>query len=780
LKIKIHFKSLNLRSYLKTIVVLIFLVLTTGFEVQAQQNATLRVLVTSKNEGTPVIAATLILKSETTGDTLKVGVTNRDGFFEFNKLNEGSYILQISFVGYQTFQQTVTLRNGEIKVYRPELAEATELLDEVIVGGRRPIRREAGKQTITAVDLANVPTPGPSGDLTAYLQTLPGVVTTGDRGGELFIRGGTPAQNIILVDNMPIIKPFHISNFFSAFPEEIVGSIDLYAGGFDAKYIGATSSALDVGLRQGNMRQYSTKASVSPYLASVIAEGPLAKDKVSLMAMGRHSLIEETGEQLSGEDIPLLFYDLMGKLSIKWPGFTCSFTGMHTYDRGEINPVRDVSLTWTNTTLGTRCLGFSEELQHSTDITIGFTNFDSSEEGLDNTKRESGIRMGYLRLNNSVGIGAVPINYGFNLDFITYEAQLDERFAQQSSAGQVRFAGLASDFNELVTNFSGYISFEFTPLENVILTTGLASQIQLVEKGPTIEPRLRMTWRPDGTDKQEFSFSGGRYFQLQEAISDERDAATVFYVYTPVASGNPQEITDLPEAWHGIAGYTRRFGDKLQASVEAYIKEQKNIRVAEWTQEPTNTLNTAVAEGTTLGADLQLEANLYPFYLSMGYGISEVTYEADTRDLAAWLPGSTFSFNPAHDRRHQLNVISSLDFAGFVASLSWQFSSGSPFTKIFAFDFVLDDPLNQNPLEDRGRAVSLFSEPFDGRLPSFHRLDISLGREFSFSPGFSLETKIGAVNAYDNRNVFYFDVNTLQQVDELPFFPYASISTSIR
>lgn len=780
MKIKIHFKSLNLRSYLKTIVVLIFLVLTIGVEAQAQQNATLRVLVTSENEGTPVIAATLILKSETTGDTLKVGVTNRDGFFEFNKLNAGSYILQVSFVGYQTFQGTVTLRNGEIKVYRPELAEATELLGEVIVGGRRPIRREAGKQTITAVDLANVPTPGPSGDLTAYLQTLPGVVTTGDRGGELFIRGGTPAQNIILVDNMPIIKPFHISNFFSAFPEEIVGSIDLYAGGFDAKYIGATSSALDVGLRQGNMRQYSTKASVSPYLASVIAEGPLAKDKVSLMAMGRHSLIEETGEQLSGEDIPLLFYDFMGKLSIKWPGFTCSFTGMHTYDRGEINPARDVSLTWSNTTLGTRCLGFSEELQHSTDITIGFTNYDSSEEGLDNTKRESGIRMGYLRLNNSVGMGGVPIKYGFNLDFITYEAQLDERFAQQTSDGQVRFAGLASDFNELVTNFSGYISFDFTPLENVLLTTGLASQIQLVEKGPTIEPRLRMTWRPDGTDKQEFSFAGGRYFQLQEAISDERDAATVFYVYTPVASGNPQEITDLPEAWHGIAGYTRRFGDKLQVSVEAYIKEQKNIRVAEWTQEPTNTLNTAVAEGTTVGADIQLEANLYPLFISIGYGLSEVSYEADTQDLAAWLPGSTFSFNPAHDRRHQLNVISSLDFAGFVASLSWQFSSGSPFTKIFAFDFVLDDPLNQNPLEDRGRAVSLFSEPFDGRLPSFHRLDISLGREFSLSPGFSLETKIGAVNAYDNRNVFYFDVNTLQQVDELPFFPYASISTSIR
>jgi len=745
------------------------------------QDATLRVLVTSEAEGTPVIAATIILtEPEEGGDTLKVGVTDRDGLAEFNRISPGSYGILVSFVGYATHRGTVNLQPGEIKIYTPELGQTTESLEEVVVGGRRPVRREAGKQTINAVDLASVPTPGPSGDLTAYLQTLPGVVTTGDRGGELFIRGGTPAQNMILVDNMPIIKPFHISNFFSAFPEEIVGNIDLYAGGFDAKYIGATSSALDVGLRQGNMRQHSMKAAVSPYLASIIAEGPIVEDKISLMAMGRHSLIEETGEQLSGEDIPLLFYDFMGKMSIKWPGFTCSFTGLHTYDRGRINPAREVSLTWTNTTVGTRCLGFSEELQHSTDITIGFTNYDSSEEGLDNTKRQSGIRMGYLHLNNSTGAGAVPVNYGFKLDFITYKAELDERFAEQTNSGEVRFAGLASDLNEPVTNFSGYVSLDFTPFNHVTLTTGLASQIQLVESSPTLEPRIRMTWQPGGSDKQEISFAGGRYFQLREAISDERDAATVFYVYSPVVSGNPQEITDLPEAWHGILGYTRKFGDKFQTSVEAYIKEQRNIRVAEWTQEPTNTLNTAVAEGTTLGADLQFEANLYPFYLSMGYGISKVTYEADTQDLAAWLPGSTFRFNPAHDRRHQLNVISTLDFSGFTASLSWQFSSGSPFTKIFAFDFVLDDPLNQNPLEDRGRAVSLFSEPFDGRLPSFHRLDVSLGREFTVSTGFSIETKIGAVNAYDNRNVFYFDVNTLQQVDELPFFPYASVSTSIR
>src|SRR5690606_35192440 len=113
-----------------------------------------------------------------------------------------------------------------------------------------------------------------SGDLATYLQTLPGVVTTGDRGGQLFVRGGTPAENLALVDGIPIYQPFHILGFFSVFPEDLVSSVDFYAGGFGARYSGRTSSVLDVQMRDGNPNKLSGAGSISPFLAEVLAEGP--------------------------------------------------------------------------------------------------------------------------------------------------------------------------------------------------------------------------------------------------------------------------------------------------------------------------------------------------------------------------------------------------------------------------------------------------------------------------------------------------------------------------
>ena len=177
-------------------------------------NATLRIIATTEDEGTPVIAANVLLTSEE-GDTLKAGTTDVYGFLEFTNLAAGTYGVRISYIGYQTLYSSITLEGGQTRIFRPEMATNTAELDELVVRAQRStVQREAGLQSISPEDLNRIPTPGPGGDLTMYLQTLPSVVTTGDRGGELHIRGGTPSQNLVLIENMPVIKPFHISNLF--------------------------------------------------------------------------------------------------------------------------------------------------------------------------------------------------------------------------------------------------------------------------------------------------------------------------------------------------------------------------------------------------------------------------------------------------------------------------------------------------------------------------------------------------------------------------------------
>lgn len=750
-----------------------FCVFISGKPVMAQDNdATLRVIATSEDDGLAVIGANIVLRSPE-GDTLYAGVTNVDGFREFSNVTPGTYNILISYIGYETLNEEITLNPGQTRVYRPSLKTATIQIDEVVIGVERgAVRREAGKQTITPADIELIPAPGPGGDLGVYLQTLPGVVTTGDKGGEFFIRGGTPSQNRILLDNMPLVKPFHISNLFSAFPQEIISSADLYAGGFGAEYVGATSSVLDVSLRQGNLKRFESSVSASPYLLSFQAEGPLVKDKSSILFIGRRSVIDQTAPRLTGEEVPLKFGDALGRISVNWEGLTCNLTALRTYDRGKINPARDVRLEWTNTAAGVRCLGYGENLNNVLDFTMGYTGYNSSELGFGNIGRKSSVNRGFLRLDNEGELWGMPSDYGFSWNLNFYKATLDDPFPVLSGVTD-RYADLESSIDILDSIFSAYVSVDWKPREDLTITPGLATQNRHRDMLITLEPRMRVVWNPGGSDKQEVTLAAGRYVQLMDGITDERDAGTVFYIYKPVASDE-----SAPEALHGILGYRQTITENLEGNIEGYVKTQKNIPVSEWTREPGNTIRTAMAEGTTLGLDVQLEYNRYPFYVSLGYGWSEVTYEAPSDELVAWVDSEIFRYNPSHDLRHQLNIISSVQFWDFTANASWRYSSGAPYTKLYAFDFALplQDLPNQNLNKDRGAAQSLYSTPFDGRLPSFHRLDVSLSRKINLLPGFSVEAEVGAINAYNVRNVFYFDVNTYQQVDQARLLPYASIS----
>ncbi len=765
------FFSLLCRGAGLTLLCTLFLVTFPSKSFAQTNESTLRLVVISEDDGIPVIGANIILTGPQ-GDTLHTGVTNVDGFKEFSDIEPLTYQIRISYIGYETLLETLTLQPGETRIFRPALRTATAELEEVVVGvSRGAVRREAGMQTISAEDLDLVPAPGPGGDLSAYLQTLPSVVTTGDRGGELFIRGGTPAQNLILVDNMPIVKPFHISNLFSAFPQDFISSVDMYAGGFGAEYTGATSSVLDVNLRQGNMRRFKSKAAISPYLGLFQIEGPLKRDEQSIFVIGRHSAIQETGPTLTGREVPIRFYDMLARYSVNWPGFTCSFTGLITHDEGQINPKRNVQLSWNNSAAGVRCLGYREELSHPIDMTFGWSGFNSSETGVDETGRSSGVNTGFFRFDNGGEMFGVPVDYGFNWNLTKYSSKLDDPFPELTGS-PIRFADLDSSIDEFISLFSVYISMRWEPSEHFVISPGLTSQNRHTDMKVTLEPRLRVTWKPDGTDNQEVSLAAGKYIQMREGITDERDAGTVFYVYKPLGEQDP-----LPKAYHGILGYRMKISESLEFNLEGYVKQQTNIPVAEWTREPGNTVRTASADGFTYGLDFQVEFNKYPFYLTAGYGLSEVTYEASTDELVAWLDSDIFRYNPSHDRRHLFNVVASYEIADFTLNANWRYNSGGPFTKIYAFDLALRDLPDQDPLEDAGTAQTLYSEPFDGEFPSFHRLDVSLNREFRVSSGFSFETEVGAINAYNVKNPFYFDVNTLQQVNQTPILPYISITT---
>jgi hypothetical protein len=733
-----------------------------GSNLAAQNNAVLRVVTLNAEDGIPLTGATVTLSEPGTDETPGFYcVSDRDGLCEIRNIPaDQEFELSVSFVGFETFIERHVFEPGERKIIRATLNPAIGEIGEVMVTRQRYLTTgEVGVQRITGTQIARTPSPVAGGDLATFLQTVPGVITSGDRGGDLYIRGGTPDQNLILVDNMPMVKPFHISNLFSAFPDDMVQNADLYAGGFAPNYAGATSAVLDVALRPGNMREHRASASVSPYLTAVQAEGPFTVDRSSFLLNGRYSMIDRTGRWLTGEDQNIQFADITGRYTIQGENITCNITGIYTYDSGEIVPTRNINHTWQNIAAGGRCLGFSEFFNHPLDVSAGYTSY-RNEEGTDEeSERSSVVNQIYVKADFENQIGGLQLSMGFGATIKTYRINLNERFT--------RFISLVNT-ERTIPVVHIYMGTEWSPGNSLTFYPGFTSQFTL-DMPITFEPRMRIAWQPWGSETTQISAAAGRYVQTHSGISDERDAGTVFTVYKPAEVDDP-----LPSAIHGLLGFNQRIGNRVSFNMEGYVKRHYNIPVSKWTPEPRLEIETALADGLTYGFDLRFSLETPRYYASGSYGFSISEYEAVSGDLGAWIEQPVFSYSPAHDQRHKLNIAGGYRFAGFYFDTRWELGSGKPFTEIHGYDFYFRLPF-ENPGFDPGQARILYSEPYNGRMPWYHRLDISISRDFSLGRSSVLESQLGVINAYNRRNIFNYDYGVLERVDQTPLLPYLSL-----
>lgn len=743
---------------------LVLLIGCTALPVRGQApTASIRGLVSAADNGESLVGANVVV-TRLGGERAGAVATDVDGFYEIRNLEPGRYRIRVSYVGFQTHRDTVSLDDG-VRRYNVTMAPVQQTLEEVEVEAQRgAAQRTAGIQTVSAADLARVPTPGPVGDLASYLQTLPGVVSVGDRGGALYIRGGTPSQNLVLVDGLRIVKPFHISGFYSAFPESIVKQAEVKAGGFGAEHMEAVSSVIDVTLRKGNLQEYQASASASPFLTSLVVEGPIRKGTDSFLGSARYSLIDQADGPIYGRDVPLRFYDLTARYSLQTSTAACNLTGVHTGDEGQINPDRNLTLSWTNTTVGGRCLFFGESIGHDADVRLGYTRFQNEAGPPDNPRRFSSFERGYFDFESEQDLFRNTFRYGGKWTVTRYRFDIDEKFTAVRADQQI-----ASDLQ-------AYVSMDFDFGDKLTLTPSVGSHLTMRRfSSPTIEPRLRATYRPDGTDRREISLALGKYNQLATGITDERDAGTVFTLWTPSGDDNPVfEDEPILEALHAILGYRQRIGDYAEVSVEGYAKRLSNVVVPKWSPVARFDTETTLADGAAYGGDVRVEYDRGPLYFYTGYGWSTVTYRAAREDLGAWIDGRVFEYHPPHDRRHQLNATLSYELGAYTGNLNWKVTSGRPYTQVSGFDFVLDLP-SQFPTQNSGTASVYYDRPYNARLPYYHRLDVSVERSFNLSSDVLLDAQVGAINGYNRRNIFYFDTTTLKRVDQTPVLPYVSL-----
>ena len=353
--------------------------------------------------------------------------TDINGFYLINKMPEGAYTLRVRFVGYQEYSEPITIKKGETLIRNIALKSESKTLSAVNVTDNRieerKIQTQVSVEKITASQIQQMPSIGGTADLAQYLQVLPGINSTGDQGGQLYIRGGSMIQNLCLLDGMIVYNPFHSIGLYSIFETDVILNADIYSGGFGAEYGGRLSSVMDITTRDGNKKRHSGKIGLNTFGANLVLEGPLKKEKasspssVTYILAAKNSFLSKTSPilypYLSGS-LPFDFLDLYGKLSLNsGSGSKISFFGFRYDD--QVNGYQSLAdFHWLNYGLGTNFMlvtGSSSILEgHVAYSDYRVTQTDSSRH--DKHSAISGYNMG-LDITNFIGSNRLRYGLAF-------------------------------------------------------------------------------------------------------------------------------------------------------------------------------------------------------------------------------------------------------------------------------------------------------------------------------------------------------------------------------
>ena len=313
-------KNRQLSRLLFTTLFIIF----AAYTAVAQDNS-IKGFVYEETTGEPMMFTNVYLKGTTFG-----GSTNENGYFNINRIPDGRYTLLITSVGYDTISEVFNLSKGQSVNRKYYLKETSQKLETVTITADKIEARTETKTsviTVTPKTITKIPSVGGQADFAQYLQVVPGVIFTGDQGGQLYIRGGSPIQNKVLLDGMVIYNPFHSIGLFSVFDTDSIRNADVYTGGFGAEYSGRISSIMDISTRDGNKKRISGKIGGNTFGAKVMLEGPLKKAKspedasISFILSAKNSYLEQSSKffypYASENGLPFNFQDLYGKVSLR-------------------------------------------------------------------------------------------------------------------------------------------------------------------------------------------------------------------------------------------------------------------------------------------------------------------------------------------------------------------------------------------------------------------------------------------------------------------------------
>ncbi len=733
------------------------------------QNATVRGLVFDKGTGEPVIYTNVILKGKSFG-----AQTNEDGLYNIPNVPPGSYIIFCTQLGYDSVEIPITVKPNEILNQKIFLEKSAIELQNVNISA---IREEKKTETnvsmtrITAKDIARIPSVGGEADLAQYLQVLPGVVFTGDQGGELYIRGGSPIQNKVLLDGMTIYNPFHSIGLFSVFETDIIRNVKVFTGGFSAEYGDRLSAVLDVTTRDGNKKQFGGKVAVNPFLSKVVLEGPIKKindagSSVSYMFTGKTSYLDQSSKifysYIDTGGLPYSFTDLYGKISLNGAnGSKLSFFGFNFDDHVNYQFVSEYD--WESFGFGTNFVivpGGSKVLIGGT---ISYSDYEISLQEGDGLPRTSGINGFDLNIDFTYFVPNGDIKYGFDIGGFRTELQFYNSL------------GLKIEQNNNTTELSGFIVYKHIFNEKLILEPSL--RLQYYASLPAFSPEPRVSLKYNLTESIRLKAAAGLYSQNFISTKSDQDVVNLFTGFLTAPDGQLYDIngepvnSNLQRASQAVIGVEADLMDNLELTVEPYFKNfGQLININRSKLLPTDP-NFEIEQGQAYGIDFLVKYDYRNFYLWVAYSLGYVTRDNGEQQ-----------YPPHFDRRHNLNVVASYSWGkdkSWEVDARFNFGSGFPFTLTQGFYEQINflDGINTNYTTQNGDLGIVYDDSLNtGRLPYYHRVDIAIKKKIQIAENSMLELNASVINVYNRENIFYFDRVNYERVNQLPILPSVGAS----
>lgn len=751
----------------------------------AQNTGTIRGFVYDGGSGEPVIFTNVIVKGTTIGAT-----TDDNGFFSITDAPVGKQTVICTALGYDTAKVEVTVTKGKISNIKLIINEVSVELNAFEVSASAQEQKtevKVSSMSVSVKDIQKLPSVGGESDIAQYLQVLPGVVFTGDQGGQLYIRGGSPVQNRIQLDGMNVYNPFHSIGLYSVFETEIIKNADVSTGGFNAESGGAISSTMKISTIDGNKNRMEGKIGASTFGARIALNGPIKKPSeiggsaITYVLSAKTSYLDQTSQSIyshvnDGEGLPYSFIDGYGKIAFhgtngsKFNVFGFSFNDKVDYSSSKLD--------WRTYGAGSNFILVPASSDLLLEGNFSFSNYYVEQIETDRFRSsevggfEAGLDFTKFKGDNTIKYGIDLL--GMKTDF-NYQNTVGRRIEDVKNS----------------TEFSGYFDYKIVA-GNWVIDPSIRAIYYSSLNEFSIEPRIGLKYNV--SDKVRLKAASGLYSQNLISSNSDKEVVNLFNGYLSSPEDLPGTFTDkdgntrdvnssLQKSIHYIIGAEWDITKKIAFNVEGYYKDYLQLiginryKIFEDSQEHRDKADILkkdflIEDGYAYGVDFTLS------YKHKGINVWAVYSYGYTR---RW--DGVVEYAPVFDRRHNVNLVGSYEFGeskSWTFNLRYNFGSGFPFTQINGYyeQFDFADGISTDFITGNGAIGTDYAPLNEGRLPDYARLDMDVAKVFTLSQYTKLEVNFGITNVLDRENIFYFDKNTQTRVNQLPFLP--SIGASLK